>query len=489
MKRVLIGSPVKQDPGILGEFLQSLSDLDTTGLEVAYAFVDDQEGRGADPQLSRFAAERPGVRLLPGAAKEATADSSVTAQEASGPPAYRQDDQTHVWSEDLVRRVAEYKNRLLRLALDGGFDFVFLVDSDLVLHPQTLVHLVSLNLDIVAEVFWTRWFPELPPLPQVWVGDQYRLWPQAPGEVLDEDELRRRAAGFLAMLRRPGTYRVGGLGACTLISRRALLLGVSFSPVPGLDASGEDRHFCARAAALGLDLYADTHYPPYHLYRQSDLEGVEAYRRWACRSGAHGMYRGNRITLMMLVRNEAGRYLARVLDQARRFVDSAVILDDASTDDTVRVCQEVLAGVPLTLVSNPEPGFADEAALRRQLWDLAVATNPDWLLALDADELFEESAPFELPLLAADPLAEAYAFRLYDMWDEGHYREDAFWNAHHRLWTLLVRYLPGFPYRWRETPLHCGRLPCNLNELRVVPSPLRVKHLGWIRPADRLAKY
>ena len=29
---------------------------------------------------------------------------------------------------------------------------------------------------------------------------------------------------------------------------------------------GEDRHFCIRAAALGLSLYVDTHYPAYHIY-------------------------------------------------------------------------------------------------------------------------------------------------------------------------------------------------------------------------------
>jgi len=365
------------------------------------------------------------------------------------------------------------------------------VDSDLVLHPKTLVHLVGLDKDIVSEVYWTRWTPDLEPLPQVWVGDQYRLYPVKRDEVPDEKEAARRQKEFLEMLRRPGTYRVGGLGGCTLISRRTLLMEVSFAEIYNLGLVGEDRHFCVRAAALGLELYADTHYPPYHLYRESDLAGLEEYKKrfFPERRARKGRRRKSGITLAMLVRNEAGRYLELVLGHAARYVERAVILDDASEDETVELCRQVLRGLPLTLVSNKEPSFHNEVVLRKQLWALVTDTHPDWILILDADEIFEERAVEELPRLAADPGVEVYYFRLYDMWDENRYREDEFWRAHHHYRPLMVRYRPGFPYRWRETPQHCGRFPWNITQLRGAASDLRVKHLGWMRPADRLAKY
>ncbi|OGQ79018.1 MAG: hypothetical protein A2289_22415 [Deltaproteobacteria bacterium RIFOXYA12_FULL_58_15] len=44
-------------------------------------------------------------------------------------------------------------------------------------------------------------------------------------------------------------------------------------------------------------------------------------------------------------------------------------------------------------------------------------------------------------------------------------------------------------YRWRETALHCGRLPENILELPHRASDLRIRHLGWAREADRVAKY
>jgi len=480
MKSVLIASPVRQKPTILREFLWSLEHLETTGLTVTYAFFDDHDWQS--DLLQQFARGKDNVRILRG----------------DGRGVYHCDENTHHWREELIWKVARYKNRFIQMAREENFDYLFLVDSDLVLHPKTLVHLVGLGKDIVAEVYWTKWEPDMVPLPQVWMADQYRLYDTRRGEVLDSDEITRRQNEFLATLRRPGTYKVGGLGACTLISRRAILLGVSFSEIYNLGLIGEDRHFCVRAAALGLELYADTHYPPYHIYRESELGGLEAYKEKYFPSYHKAVQaavspgkakKASTITLAMLVRNEADRYLRRVLEHARHFIDTAVVLDDASDDNTVEVCRETLRDIPLVLVSNKEPSFHNEIALRKQLWDLAVGTDPAWILILDADEIFEDRAVKELRLLAANPDVDVYAFRLYDMWDEKHYREDAYWRAHHYYRPFMVRYLRDFPWEWQETPQHCGRFPQNITRLRWATSPLRVKHLGWIKAADRLAKY
>jgi len=485
--KVLVASPVRQKPAVLKEFLWSLEQLETTGMDLAFVFVDDNDEES--DLLRNFAAGRTNVRIFRGGTSEE----------------YRCDENTHHWQDSLIWKVAAYKDRFIDMARDEGFDFLFLVDSDLVLHPKTLIHLAGLGKDIVSEVFWTKWQPELPPLPQVWVAHQYRLHHMHRGETLGQDEVGRRQKEFLDMLCIPGTYKVGGLGACTLISRKAILMGVSFREIYNLDLTGEDRHFCIRAAALGLELYADTHYPPYHIYRESELAGLEAYKnrhfsaapkpasqealQVKVQAAGSRAKRGSRITLAMLVRNEAGRYLEQVLRHAAQYVDNAVILDDASEDDTTEVCRRVLKDIPLALVARQEPSFDNEIVLRKQLWNLAVTTQPDWILILDADEIFEDRAVEEIRTLAADPEIEVYSFRLYDMWDEQRYREDAYWTAHRRYWPLMVRYIPGFDYKWRETPLHCGRFPANITQLKGATSNLRVKHLGWMKPADRLAKY
>lgn len=485
-RRVLVASPVRQKEVVLAEFLESLEMLDTSGLRLDFAFIDDNNGHDL---LDAFARGKGNVRVFP-------AESGDT---------YLCDETTHYWREDLIWKVAAFKNRFIKLALEEGYDYLFLVDSDLYLHPKTINHLVSLGKDIVSEVYWTRWEPGMVPLPQVWAGDQYRLYHTRRGEVLSEEEVNQRTAEFMQMLSEPGTYKVGGLGACTLISRKALSVGVSFSEIYNLGFIGEDRHFCIRAAALGLELYADTHYPPFHIYRESELPALSAYKERIVQSGnganfnsgctastpvQHGRGdKGSRITLAMLVRNEAGRYLERVLENAALYIDSAVILDDASEDDTVEVCRRVLGSIPLTLVSNKEPCFNNEIVLRKQLWEMAVGTGPDWILILDADEVFEDSAPGVLRELAQRPGIYYYSFRLYDMWDEHLYREDAYWCAHKWYRPFMVRYVPGFNYLWKETPQHCGRLPQNVQELKGEASGLRIKHLGWMKPEDRLKKY
>ena len=70
---------------------------------------------------------------------------------------------------------------------------------------------------------------------------------------------------------------MSGLCACTLIARRAIEAGVNFCELRGSLHAGEDRHFCLRAEALGIPLFADTTLPPLHLYRESELPRVGAY--------------------------------------------------------------------------------------------------------------------------------------------------------------------------------------------------------------------
>lgn len=480
--RILLASPVRQKEQVLVQFLQSLKLLDTTGVELDFAFVDDNNEHDL---LSRFSDQKTNVRIFPGRIEDS----------------YVCDEQAHYWRESLIWKIAEYKDSFIKLAIEEGYDYLFLVDSDLYLQPQTIKHLITLKKDIVSEVFWTKWQKGTFPLPQVWIKGHYDMYSCPRGQTLNQQEINERTLEFINMLHVPGTYKVGMLGACTLLSRKALSLGVSFTQIYNLDLWGEDRHFCVRAAALNLELYADTHYAPYHIYRESELEGLEDYKRGlgisidstevhtAIARDIEIIKKRNRITLVMLVHNEADRYLERVLKHAALYIDEAVILDDASEDNTVEICKTVLSGIPLTIVSNPEPGFNNEIKLRKQLWDMAISTKPDWILILDADEIFEEKTVDIIRELAKDQEVYNYSFRLYDMWNENSYREDTYWRAHTIFRPFMVRYVPNIEFIWKETPQHCGRFPTNIYQLPGAISQLRLKHLGWMCEEDRLNKY
>lgn len=608
MARILIGSPIHQSPEVLKEFLLSLTELDNYDNDIDYYFVDDNSLEESKEILESFKA------MLP---------DNVTIIDSSYDSIYYVDDFTHRWNQSLVDKVTAFKNGIIKYAIDKEYDYLFFIDSDIVLHPKTLDRLISVDKEIVANIFWTKWNPQVEELPQVWLKDAYNLYSHTSNDNITQAEVQRRTSEFLQMLRKPGTYKVGGLGACTLISRSALLKGVNFNPVYNVSFWGEDRHFCIRAAVLGIQLWVDTYYPAYHIYRTENLEGLPAFKasipkrdteilgaklldkiiagvqdsntysykdkdlnedflqyfskaegrrildglkknKKSClekklinrtqvmecqitfynnnsmivatvkynESGYKSDYsfykefvgsctmmpvegewlitewkvekkkipefiplvrkakeENNKLTLSMIVKNEGDRYLRRALESAREYIDNAVIIDDGSTDNTVDIIKEVLKDIPFTLIQNRESKFSNEINLRKQQWFETIATNPDWILFLDADEIFEDKFKFNVKDMMKNIDVDGYIFRLYDFWDEENYRNDRLWCAHYSYRLFMIRYQKNFRYTFTETAQHCGRMPNNCMELPYALSDFRLKHYGWAKFEDRKAKY
>lgn len=246
--RFLVGSPVRQDPEILKLFLTSLSRLEG---DPDFVLVDDNAN---DEEGGRVSTELLRAFTKGGTGKRACWRDDTRAS------VYIRTEHTHTWTDDLLWRVASHKNHLLDLAREGGYDYVLLVDSDVLVPPDMLLRLQAADKDVIANIFWTQWQPGTLEMPQVWSEDTYTFTP-----------------GLIEELRVPGVYEVGGLGACTLISKRALQKRISFDRVHNVSFWGEDRHFCIRAVALGLSLFVDTRAPAFHVYRGSDIEAGRAY--------------------------------------------------------------------------------------------------------------------------------------------------------------------------------------------------------------------
>ncbi|MGL5153260.1 MAG: glycosyltransferase family 2 protein [Clostridium sp.] len=608
--KILVGSPICQEPEILKEFLLSLEELDTNNIDISYCFVDDNKKDKSVKLLQDFKEKNENVVVIPGDPALQTDTEYVC------------DEFTHRWTGDLVEKIAQFKNGIIKYFLNGDYDYLFFVDSDLVLHPSTLQSLLSRDKDIIANIFWTKWTPESVELPQVWMMDAYTLYDASMLRQVSQQQANQEVNEFITMLKKPGVYKVGGLGACTLIKRAPLEAGVNFNKIYNISFWGEDRSFCIRAVAYGFDLFVDTHYPAYHIYRNNDLEGVEKFKgnlknrdldilgyelidivnkflekyynfsykdaidyswlplftfeaglqlqnekinnenmiikskmrsryrveewklsfyddpnkvgvtyklvvegiknkysfvdageytailvnysgKWKISSLAKTLNLAlsptplirkvkdkNGITLSMVVKNEEGRYLEQVLEQNKKYIQNAVIIDDGSTDKTIQIVKDILGDKNLTLIENPKSLFNNEINLRKLQWNKTIKTNPDWILSVDADELFENS--FEegvLDLINSDPWVDGYAFRLYDMWDMEHYRQDDFWKAHSIYRTFLIRYQKNFNYRWLENPVHCGRLPYNINQMPANSCKYRIKHFGWAKAEDRLKKH
>lgn len=260
---VVVAGAARSSPLVLDGFLRSVDAQASTGLALSYLLVDDTAEPRANALLARFSAQHPHCRVLP-----------------SGPAAGAHEDWSNTRDPEVWRRAA-IKDFLMAQAFSvPGATHVLLVDSNLLLPPPLVRHLAGLGKDIVSEVYWTEWSPGEGPLPSVWQCDEYSFAPADLARAADAEKAAH-AGGFLSALAQPGTYEVGGVSGCVLVSAAAWQAGVSFKRLANVSFWGDDRHFSIRAAALGFNLFADTHYPPLHLYRDEDIgRSMHFWARW-----------------------------------------------------------------------------------------------------------------------------------------------------------------------------------------------------------------
>ncbi|MGC6508866.1 MAG: glycosyltransferase family 2 protein [Myxococcota bacterium] len=196
----------------------------------------------------------------------------------------------------------------------------------------------------------------------------------------------------------------------------------------------------------------------------------------------------HRLVFSTIMRNEADKFLHDVISHAAQYVDAFLVIDDCSTDESIEVCRQAAGNVPLYLYSPPQPLYLrSEFYIRSLQWALTAELNPEWILLLDADEVFEDKVFHQIEQIMKSPTLRV-GFPKFDMWNETEYRDDEFWCPHNRLWAHLIRYRPEFT-KWHKAKVHSGRHPLEYMSTEVAKCPLRIKHLGWSREAERRRKH
>lgn len=193
-----------------------------------------------------------------------------------------------------------------------------------------------------------------------------------------------------------------------------------------------------------------------------------------------------RLTAIIRAKNEAHQ-IKRCLDAASTFCDNAILLDDNSTDDTAKIASR-----------HPLVKYVDKCSLplnerdeRNLLLTLATQMGTDWIISIDADEVFEDKLTKNYAqrlMNPVDPHINAYGFIWRTFWNS-----DRYWRSDGIFAGIkgyrLCRNLPNRSIVAGTTSgLHCGNIPHFPPESRRMTS-VRIKHYGYLDEETRKDKF
>lgn len=195
---------------------------------------------------------------------------------------------------------------------------------------------------------------------------------------------------------------------------------------------------------------------------------------------------------MMIMKNEADRYLRESLEALSAVCEAVFVADDRSTDDSVDIALEYA-----TVWSPPDsvPTFVeDEASFREAAWiamteTYEMKTGEDWVLSVDADEIVAFSKEDFNNFVSSEPDGDIFKLKIHEVFGyngEPLERLDGFWGdiCNER----LLRFDESF-YFLKNKKMGDGSLPMGGNPVINQASGLHLLHLGYLRSEDRIAKY
>ena len=202
--------------------------------------------------------------------------------------------------------------------------------------------------------------------------------------------------------------------------------------------------------------------------------------------------KNSRIIAMYRIKNES-RWIKQSLQSISDICEEIVILDDGSTDDTVKICENFPQVVEIH--SQKKLPF-DETRDKNNLLKMALSRNPDFILTLDGDEVLMSNSKqrlfYELNVLY--PNVNLFQLKGLYVWDKpNQYRCDGVYN---NTWSKKLFRLKDQPknlqFAGTDFPgnSHCSAFPDNLvGKNDVVRSKVKFLHYGYYDEELRRRKY
>lgn len=243
--KILHFSPVKKENEIVKLHLQSLNDIyNSNQYTITFSFFDDNIDEKSSVLLNDFVKNNHNSFFF--TKDQIQIKNSEQSKER--------------WEKSLYERITMIKDYVIDYFVNSDYDYLFLTDSDLIIHPKTIENLISQNKDFCSEIFWTHFDKGITYTPNCWYSKPFGF---------NQSDLIKFS--------QKGTYEVDFTGACTLLTKNILKQGVRFEKISNVSFLGEDKHFCIRAAVLDFKIYINTDSPAFHLYNLDLLSQGENF--------------------------------------------------------------------------------------------------------------------------------------------------------------------------------------------------------------------
>jgi glycosyl transferase family 2 len=166
------------------------------------------------------------------------------------------------------------------------------------------------------------------------------------------------------------------------------------------------------------------------------------------------------------------------------------VVDDGSTDGSGDWLTSDAGPRVHCQRSSESMFFQHEGDARNELLDWTLQAEPDYVLAIDADELVTDGPSLRKACESGHPV---YGVNMVEVWEATEdricVRVDGGWRPHpvHALWQVPGR-VDG---RWRiaDRALACGRVPVAVDRTRARPVEPEILHFGWTCEAERVARH
>lgn len=177
----------------------------------------------------------------------------------------------YAWNVKSNSLVYDARNEMALEAINGGYDVMVSLDSDLVLEPETLLNLVAgieAGNDFVTGLYFMRRLPTKPLILKEldWYEDEV-LGAQESAEVYEDYP-------------RDSVFEIAGCGfGCCIMSVemvKHMTVAYRMNPFTPMPRLSEDYSFCWRARKLGYRLWCDSRIRPGHaglkVYGEADWD-------------------------------------------------------------------------------------------------------------------------------------------------------------------------------------------------------------------------